>query len=191
MKESSAKQKPTIPDVNEFIRFMDNKAFEIICQKKLANGKENKHFNEIVFMKWLNQRSTDLSNSEFGEKIKWLQEFLIEFCKQLNDITIKIATGAHMNFKNHSKWNNLYTSGYLELFHLLDYGNGYLNTIEDVLISLRLNWDENPLLATRMQSYCIDRIKEMKRILELNYHLKRAILFIFITMKLFQNLRTE
>ncbi len=174
MKEKKTQQKPSIPDVNLFINSMDNTVFDKVITRTLENGKANIHHYKNVFQNWKSVRIESLnSTNQFGDSTKWLESFLNGFCEQLQDITIRIATGAHMNYNNTPKWEKKYTGGYLQLFRLLDYSNGFLNTLEPVLISLKLNWDSSPLLASQMQSYCIDRINEIKRITEINYFLRK------------------
>ncbi|MGP1991869.1 hypothetical protein D9V96_008285 [Zobellia laminariae] len=171
---SNTSMKPTIPDVNLFINSMNNSVFEKVIFQDREDGRVNNFYYQTVFENWAITRIEEFTSSnQFGERTKWMRLFIKMYCEHLNRITIKIATGAHFNFKNKPKWDSNYTGGFLDLFHFLDYSSGYNNTIDSLLMTLKLNWNEDPIRATKMQSYCIDRIKEMKRMVEVNYFIKK------------------
>ena len=166
-------KKPSIPDVILFANTMNNSAFGNILLKHNKDGKENSHYHKNLFENWATIRINEFTTSnQFGKRTNWMKIFINLYCEHLISLTIKIATGAHLNFKNEQKWESKY-NGFINLFHFLDYGSGHRNTIGTILTTLKLNWDEDPLLATKMQSYCIDRITELKKFVEVNYFIKK------------------
>ena len=165
----------SIPDVSVFSHSINNTVFDKVLLKTFEDNRANRGYYKNVFDNWANTRINSLKNSSLMERSKLLEGFLNSFCKQLIDNTIRIATGAHYYFKGDTKYNKYYTTGYINLFHLLNYGNdGRLNTIEIYLERLRLFREKNPFLALQFQDYCVDRIKELKNMLEMNFFFKKS-----------------
>lgn len=165
----------SIPDVSVFSHSINNTVFDKVLLKTFEDNRANSGYYKNVFDNWSNTRINSLKNSSLMEPSKLLESFLNSFCRQLIDYTLRIAIGAHYYFKGDTKYNKYYTPGYINLFHLLNYGNdGRLNTIEIYLERLRLFREKNPFLALQFQDYCVDRIKELKNMLETNFFLKKS-----------------
>lgn len=164
----------SIPKVSTFSNSINNTMFNKVLLKTLDNNSPNNIYYKNVFNNWVKARTAHLENTPLADQAKWIHNFLNIFCSQLIDNTIQIARGAHHYHKGLPKYNKDFEPGYFKLFHLLNYGDGYTNTIEIYLQSLRLKRAENPALALSMRDYYIDRIKELKTMLEINFFFKKV-----------------